>query len=650
MILQQILVLLLAKIFNSYFVFAVNGCGHVSPSPSEVNHVFIESVSERQKRETDKPTHESLRIALSYDSSVHELPSDKQSLLKDTVIDRAIGYWERALQTRRLSKPILLGRDCSGSQLTFAPQPTEDVEPYCSISCNAETTCGDTVVPEEHLKGCRTYDINSNTYEASPNQSPGVDGADFLLYVGAQSTDRCSSTIAYAVYCQLEVEYDRPIAGFINICPHALSTHKSQLELAVATIKHEILHALGFSLNLYGFYRDAAGEPLTNRTAAGNRPSITPANHYEFSDKVVNQTVRRDWKTVYNTTSRMVSVMVTPKVVAETRRHFNCSTLEGAELENQGSVGTVLTHWEKRLFENEMMTGMYTQNPVVSRITLALMEDTGWYIANYSLAEHLEWGENLGCDFATRSCYEWISSKQNLWEPIHPYCLDLRKEDELTTQCSNSRTGVTICNVMEYDSLAPEYQVSRENPKLGGIVKLADYCPYLQEFDWNNEGEFVRTSDCQLSANTPSDDSNFAAEYYGPDSKCFDQKSPFTMSRCSSTFTSSNYGSGCYRYTCSEDTGLTIHVASRSYRCYYEGQLLTVMVTTNVSYHKGELICPSCTEICQEEITSCPPESPSPTMVNDMTAPDIPCHSTTLHFGVYWHALLGALLMYFSLF
>ena len=33
------------------------------------------------------------------------------------------------------------------------------------------------------------------------------------------------------------------------------------------------------------------------------------------------------------------------------REHFACPTLEGAELEDQGSVGTALTHWEKRLFE-----------------------------------------------------------------------------------------------------------------------------------------------------------------------------------------------------------------------------------------------------------------------------------------------------------
>jgi len=33
--------------------------------------------------------------------------------------------------------------------------------------------------------------------------------------------------------------------------------------------------------------------------------------------------------------------------------------------------------WTVCMGQNEMMTGTYTQNPVMSRITLALMEDSG---------------------------------------------------------------------------------------------------------------------------------------------------------------------------------------------------------------------------------------------------------------------------------
>ena len=34
----------------------------------------------------------------------------------------------------------------------------------------------------------------------------------------------------------------------------------------------------------------------------------------------------------------------------EVRDHFNCPTMRGAELENQGGHGVALYHWEKRIF------------------------------------------------------------------------------------------------------------------------------------------------------------------------------------------------------------------------------------------------------------------------------------------------------------
>ena len=84
--------------------------------------------------------------------------------------------------------------------------------------------------------------------------------------------------------------------------------------------------------------------------------------------------------------TRTIDLMVTPRVVEEVRRHFNCSDLEGAELEDQGGDGTALTHWEKRIFQNEAMTGtVHTENPVYSRLTFALLEDSGWYLPNYEM-------------------------------------------------------------------------------------------------------------------------------------------------------------------------------------------------------------------------------------------------------------------------
>ena len=52
-----------------------------------------------------------------------------------------------------------------------------------------------------------------------------------------------------------------------------------------------------------------------------------------------------------------------------------------------------MTHWEKRIFQNEAMTGtVHSSNPVYSRLTLALLEDSGWYITDFSKAQPLSWG------------------------------------------------------------------------------------------------------------------------------------------------------------------------------------------------------------------------------------------------------------------
>jgi leishmanolysin-like peptidase len=63
--------------------------------------------------------------------------------------------------------------------------------------------------------------------------------------------------------------FGRPIAGHANLCPQSISTKPQELEILLSTVKHEILHALGFSVSLYAFYRDKDGSPLTPRGDSG---------------------------------------------------------------------------------------------------------------------------------------------------------------------------------------------------------------------------------------------------------------------------------------------------------------------------------------------------------------------------------------------
>ena len=73
---------------------------------------------------------------------------------------------------------------------------------------------------------------------------------DLTAIAGGQA-----STVAYAAHCQQEVEFDRPIAGHMNICPKSIVNGTKEIEGLESTVKHELLHALGFSMSLFAFFR-----------------------------------------------------------------------------------------------------------------------------------------------------------------------------------------------------------------------------------------------------------------------------------------------------------------------------------------------------------------------------------------------------------
>lgn len=52
-------------------------------------------------------------------------------------------------------------------------------------------------------------------------------------------------------------------------------------------------------------------------------------------------------------------------------------------MENEGGETSSASHFEKILFGNELMTGVQTGNPILSRFTLSLLEDSGWYKVDY---------------------------------------------------------------------------------------------------------------------------------------------------------------------------------------------------------------------------------------------------------------------------
>lgn len=98
-----------------------------------------------------------------------------------------------------------------------------------------------------------------------------------------------ASTVAYAAHCQQEATLDRPIAGHTNICPKAIKDTKNDIQGLASTIKHEMLHALGFSSSLFAFFRDKEGKPLTERGEDGKPPINQRLQIRQWSDKIIKK-------------------------------------------------------------------------------------------------------------------------------------------------------------------------------------------------------------------------------------------------------------------------------------------------------------------------------------------------------------------------
>jgi len=589
-------------------------CRHHFPLESETPHpVMLEERSGRQKRAAEQK----MRIKVLYHESVDELPRQKRNIVKRIVVPDAVEYWEDILQVVNPVQSIRLNRKCEENQYFLSPGDTTQ---YCKNRC-VETLCGEFKVPKDHLEGCYTCDQTGRNCKQEEDAGKGVFGVDFVLYVSALTTPQCleavggeAETVAYAAHCQQEGKLDRPVAGHTNICPEAISTAERDIRSLGSTLKHELLHAFGFSSSLFAFFRDKQGRPLTARGDDGKPPINTQLQVRQWSDKII-KTVQRRWKVRKGTLEKTTHVMVTPRVVEEVRRHFNCPTLEGAELEDQGGDGTSFTHWEKRIFQNEAMTGtVHTAKPVYTRLTLALLEDSGWYIPDYSKAQELSWGKGAGCDFATKSCKE-LMEQAVISERSTPFCNSLMQNAEKTF-CTEDRESVGSCNLVVFSQNIPDIYQNfdavdgvdrRDIEKVGSSVTLADFCPYVQEFSWRGGGsgdeDEQRGTRCENRANAPDVDNNYAIESFGGGSKCFRQGGSWEQKSCTMIKQWTRYGSGCYNYQC-KDGRLNIIVRDVTYSCLYNNQKIPIQLVKSSSsgdwLHTGSVICPACSELCSD--------------------------------------------------
>ena len=260
----------------------------------------------------------------------------------------------------------------------------------------------------------------------------GLENVDLVIYamaqvycsdddqpnVGDSDVGQTFETVSAADSCDWD-QYDKPIAGIVNFCYSQIPVKKDGsaasdevLAYIIETAIHEIGHVLGLMSKDMAFYYDRrTGLPRTPRKEA--KPlhnsfeciSGKKAGQYLHDIYLPNSNTLKEGRT--NTGIRYFQV-VTPTVRQVARNHFNCPIMEGMRLENQPTNDDCFgEHWEERLAWNELMSGMQNSlsiPEVLSPFTLALLEDSGWYRANYSMGQISPFGHGAGCNFVEQPC------------------------------------------------------------------------------------------------------------------------------------------------------------------------------------------------------------------------------------------------------
>eukprot|EP01137_Pigoraptor_chileana_P028441 Opistho-2@12427 len=433
----------------------------------------------RQRGVGNDDEYQPIRITPYYyniDSNVNAaITKAKADFIKSYLIPTAVARFKEMLRVIPVQGNLGLTFPCNGLL------ECDDGRRRCSMY-NTDMFCGGTVkVPRAHLGKLTVYSECSETGTVD-DYGGGVPDSDFILYVTAVTTNCAASTIAYANWCSQD-QNDRPIAGYVNLCPSKVDPFAANVEDQVIVALHEITHALGFSAALFPYFHDSTGAPRTFRDRFGS-PSAIHASYQNTVKTAVDATL-----------GKSVSKVVTERVVTELARHSNCSSITGAELEDGGGASTAGSHWEERVFNNEYMAGSLKARPVISAMTLALLEDSNWYRANYAAASTLTWGRKAGCDFFSKKCISTNADTGELQTSIGDpryFCvsnynqqgflcpLDQAIKGTCGIGCTWDGGASAGCPRVRYNTAIPSNFQYFGDTNVGGNQPLGDYCSYWQ--------------------------------------------------------------------------------------------------------------------------------------------------------------------------
>ena len=395
-------------------------------------------------------------------------------------------------------------------------------------------------------------------------------GIDLYIFINLGVKEEFGENIyanAQAIY--MNPITGQPLLGIVNINIAEDYSKKNSLEFFQGMILHEFTHILGFEkyyfINYFHNY-------------------FTKIDKYGYERAYINST----------------------KVLQVAKKYFNCDNIDGVELENDGGEGTFGSHWEGRILLGEYMNGYVDiLDQAISEFTLALLEDSGYYKANYYTGGLMQYGKNKGCKFLNSECM--VNGKIDPEFSNEFFDKITNKINGVDTSCSSGRQSRAYHCLIDYNYDIPkEYRYF--NLKNRGGQFFADYCPisvYLNEEQKNiyNTGRCSKIGGDNYGSFIPYKYSGSNIKYYP--SGTLTSITGETLSENSFCVLSSliskkvsNYNiysktlrAVCFQMHCS-DRSLTIQINNNFKVCPRAGGKI------NSPNFEGYLLCPDYNLIC----------------------------------------------------
>lgn len=151
---------------------------------------------------------------------------------------------------------------------------------------------------------------------------------------------------------------------------------------------------------------------------------------------------------------------------------------------------------------------------LVTPLTLAVFEDSGWYQANYTATDWLrpqaDYGFRQGCGFATGKCLTTVDATVGAGTPPHFYGVP-KSTNGHNAVCSTDLRAVAYATLYTHQDPVPtQYQYFTDLTKSGDNPNVFDYCPAVQAY---SNGACADPASASINA-------QYFGETYGSTSAC----------------------------------------------------------------------------------------------------------------------------------